>query len=68
MQTFQLLNQDTNESVPLADNLSRYSLEYIKFVIEKQILNRDWELSGNYIAIGSDDERITYSKGVIKFN
>lgn len=68
MQTFQLLNQDTNEYVPLADNLSRYSLEYIKFVIEKQILNNNWELSGNFIAIGSDNEQIIYNKGVIQFN
>ncbi len=65
MQTFVLTNPETKEVMTTADNLNRYSHEYMKIVIEKQISKALWNSGICYTAIGSHGDTIIYHNGAI---
>jgi len=65
MQTFILTNPDTKEVINTADNLNKYSHDYIKSVIEKQIEKESWNPTARYIASGSDGDIVIYHNGVV---
>jgi|694.fasta_scaffold00446_44 hypothetical protein len=65
MQTFVLTNPETKEVITTADNLNRYSCEYIKCVIDKQISKASWKQSLCYTAIGSEGDTVIYHNDTI---
>ncbi len=68
MQTFILTNPDTNEVINTADNLNKYSHDYIKCVIEKQIAKEGWNPDACYTATGSDGDKIVYHNGDVQIS
>ena len=65
MQTFILMNPDTKAVINTADNLDKYSHNYIKCVIEKQIAKESWNPNLQYTIIGSHGCTIKYHNGII---
>ena len=66
MQTFILTNPDTKEVINTADNLNKYSHDYIKCVIEKQIAKESWNPTLQYTASGSEGDTVVYHNGIIQ--